>query len=74
MLERLLLYERINVPTVDFTIIAPLVHWFGVEVPLNLLESEAPKFGRLSGGLGYVGSRNGLAVFRIRSGETQQDD
>ena len=63
VLERLLFYDRVVVPTVDFSIVVPLVHWIGVPLLRELLVSEALSFVRFKGTLGYAGNGRGLVLF-----------
>ena len=69
ILENLLFYNQVIVPTVDFSIIVPLVHWLGVPLFKELLEAEAISFVRTSGSLAYIGNGVGLAMFEIRPGK-----
>ena len=69
VLERLLFYNRVVVPTVDFSIVVPLVHWIGVPILKELLVSEALSFVRFRGTLGYAGNGNGLVLFEMHPGE-----
>lgn len=69
ILETLFIYNRVMVPTVDYSIIVPLVHWIGIPVLREMLESEAISFVRFRGGLGYGGSGHGLMTFEIHPGE-----
>jgi len=62
ILENLLFYNQVIVPTVDFSIIVPLVHWLGVPLFKELLEAEAISFVRTSGSLAYIGNGVGLAI------------
>ena len=65
LLETLLFYDRVVVPTVDYSIVVPLVHWLGIEVLRDMLVSEALSFVRYAGGLAYLGNGNGLAIFEL---------
>ncbi len=69
ILENLLFYNQVIVPTVDFSIIVPLVHWLGAPLFKELLEAEAISFVRTSGSLAYIGNGVGLAMFEIRPGK-----
>ena len=72
ILETLLFYDKIVVPTVDYSIIVPLVHWLGGRILKEMLRSEALSFVRYSGCLGYAGGGAGLRTFEIgRSGKPE---
>lgn len=66
ILETLLFYDYVIIPTVDYSIIVPLVHWLGVPIFKELLESHAISFVRTTGSLAYIGNGVGLSVFEIR--------
>jgi hypothetical protein len=66
ILENLLFYNQVIVPTVDFSIVVPLVHWLGVPLFKELLEAQAIIFVRTSGSLAYIGNGVGLAMIEIR--------
>ena len=66
ILEVMMFYDQIIVPTVDFAIIVPLVHWLGPPILKEMLESGALSFVRFRGGLAYDGRPNrGLHTFEI---------
>lgn len=69
ILETLFIYDRVIIPTVDYSIIVPLVHWVGIPVLREMLESEAISFVRFRGGLGYTGGGHGLMTFELHPGE-----
>ena len=69
VLESLLYYDRIVVPTVDFSVIVPLVHWLGVGLLKEFLALEALSFVRYTGSLGYAGNGAGLVLFEIQPGK-----
>jgi hypothetical protein len=66
VLETLLFYNQVIVPTVDFSIIVPLVHWLGAPIFKELMVTEAISFVRASGSLAYGGNGVGLAMFEIQ--------
>lgn len=74
LLETLLFYDRVVVPTVDYSIVVPLVHWLGVEVLRDMLVSEALSFVRYAGGLGYWGNGNGIGTFELFSPEDKPEE
>jgi len=69
ILETLFIYDRVIIPTVDYSIIVPLVHWIGIPVLREMLESEAISFVRITGGLGYAGGGHGLMTFELHPGD-----
>jgi hypothetical protein len=69
IMEALLYYDHIIIPTVDFSIIVPLVHWLGAGLFKDLLVSEAISFVRYTGGLAYTGNGVGLVLFVLLPGE-----
>lgn len=69
VLEMLLFYNQIVVPTTDYSIVVPFVHWLGVPLFKELLDAEAISFVRTCRGLAYVGNGVGLAMYEIRPGE-----
>ena len=69
ILENLLFYNRLIVPTIDFSIIVPLVHWLGVPILNEIITGEAISFVRTSGSLAYAGNGVGLQMMEIRPGK-----
>lgn len=69
VMESLLYYDRIVIPTVDYSVIVPLVHWIGPALMKEMLESEAISFVRYTGGLAYLGNGNGLGMFELLPGK-----
>ena len=65
LLEGLLYYDHMIVPTVDFAVVVPLVHWLGVPLFNEILTADAVRFVRYQGGLSYVGNGAGLNLFEI---------
>lgn len=74
VMESLLYYDRIVVPTVDFSVIVPLVHWLGLGLFKELLASEALSFIRYTGSLGYSGNGVGLVLFEIQPGKKPEKE
>lgn len=66
ILENLLFYNQVIVPTFDFSIIAPLVHWLGAPLFKEMLDAHAISFVRMPGGLAYIGNGVGLAIYELR--------
>jgi len=69
ILETLLFYDKVVVPTIDYSIVVPFVHWLGVPLFKELLNADAISFVRTSGGLAYVGNGVGLDIYEIRPRE-----
>lgn len=67
VLESMLLYDTVVVPTVDFAVIVPLIHWLTPSVFKEALGTDALSFVRYRGTLGYIGNGHGLQMFEIRS-------
>ena len=74
VMEQLLLYDRVVVPTVDFSIIVPLIHWLGADVVVEMLVTEALSFVRFRGGLSYVGNGVGLSQYEILPSDENPSD
>ncbi len=75
ILETTMFYDRVIVPTVDFAIIVPLVHWLGVPVLRDMLVSEALSFVRYRGGLAYDGRKDsGLHTFELFPSPDKPDE
>ncbi|MCK5182130.1 MAG: hypothetical protein KAQ73_06285, partial [Dehalococcoidia bacterium] len=72
-MENLLFYNQLIIPTVDFSIIVPLVHWFGVPILKELITGEAISFVRTSGSLAYEGNGVGLQMLEIRPGKGMEE-
>lgn len=70
--EALLFHNRIVIPTVDYAIVVPLVHWLGPDLFKDMLTSEALSFVRYRGGLCYTAYGEGLATFEIHPGDEKQ--
>lgn len=65
--EKLLLYDRIIIPTFDFSVMPVLMMWFGNDTLEELLEQDAISFIRHRGFIGYEGGK-GLSVYHIEKG------
>lgn len=72
-METLLFYDRVIIPTVDYSIVVPLVHWIGGDLLKEALVSEAISFVRFQGGLAYGGNGIGLMTFEIRPPEDRPE-
>ena len=73
ILENLLFYNQLIVPTVDFSIIVPLIQWLGVPILKEVIAGEALSFVRTSGSLAYVGNGVGLQMMEIRPGKEMEE-
>jgi len=73
VLEDLFFYDRIVIPTVDFAIIVPLVHWLGLPLLTEMLASQALSFIRYRGSLGYVANGHGLELYELHQGQAKAD-
>ncbi len=73
IMEDLLLYNQVVIPTVDYAVIVPLVHWLGANLVREMLESDALSFVRFRGGLGYIGNGVGLALYEIHAGRRRAE-
>ncbi|MBI4300571.1 MAG: hypothetical protein HY677_05495 [Chloroflexi bacterium] len=69
LLEYLMFYNRVIIPTIDYAIIVPLVHWLGVGLIKELLLSQALSFVRARGFMGYGGNGLGLGMLEIHPKE-----
>ena len=69
--ERMLLYDRLIIPTADFSILPVLVTWLGQDLLTEMLAAGAIRFLRYYGSLGYAGNGNGLCMFQIEKSEAQ---
>jgi len=63
--EKLLLYDRVIIPTFDFSVMPVLMMWLGNDTLEELLEQDAISFIRHQGFIGYSGGGVGLSVFLI---------
>jgi len=70
LIESVLLYDRIFIPTQDFLSLTILVGVLGERSVLNLLEADRLRFLRLKGSLAYIGNGGGIqALEEIKSPE-----
>jgi len=67
LIETSLLYDRIVVPTVDLSIVVPLIHWLGVPVFREMVMSDSLSFIRYRGNIGYGGNGLGIVLHQIRA-------
>jgi len=71
--ETLLFYNHMIVPTTDYSIIVPLVHWLGAPLLSELLSADAISFVRTSGMLAYIGNGVGLSMIEIIPGKERKE-
>lgn len=69
ILETLLFYNQIIVPTTDYSTIVPLVHWLGAPLLSEMLAAHAISFVHTSGMLAYIGNGVGLSIIEIIPGK-----
>lgn len=69
LLETLFYYNQIIIPTVDYAIVVPLVHWLGFPLFHELLAAHAISFVHISGMLSYWGNGAGLSMMEIYPGK-----
>lgn len=67
MIDGLLLYDQVIVPTQDYMSLAILVGVLGQRSVLELLERRCLRFLRIKGSLAYVGNGGGILAFKITS-------
>ena len=72
LVENVLLYEQVILPTDDFVSLRVLAQAFGPEALAILLDAEILKFRRFKGALAYVGAGNGLSVIKMGVGESKR--
>lgn len=65
LLDGILLYDRIVVPTDDFMSLAILTGVLGADSVLDMLENDELRFARLRGSIAYVGNGGGLQSVQI---------
>lgn len=68
--ERLLIYDHIVTPTVDFSIVPVMVSWMGQELFREALTSGVLSFIRFRGALGYRGAGLGLCLYSMGKGDS----
>src|SRR5215510_11932660 len=64
LIESILLYDKVVIPTQDFLSLAILVGVLGERAILDMLESDRIKFLRLKGALTYVGNGGGIQAIQ----------
>lgn len=71
LVNEMLLYERIVIPTYDLGIIPILVGWVGLEAVLELLESQAISPMRRLGIPAYIGAGNAISTVLFQPGPSR---
>src|SRR5262245_44151519 len=66
LVQQLLLYDTIVIPTHDFGILRALVAWFGFDLLQDALQRKVLRFVRVRGVLAYVGNGGGLHMSELR--------
>src|ERR1700737_3094542 len=72
LIESLLLFDRIVIPTNDYMPLALIVGVFGDQATSLMLESEAIQFARFAGMVCYVGNGGGIRTAKIQSGDERK--
>src|SRR3989338_844782 len=71
LIDGVLLYDEIVIPTQDFMSLTILVGVLGERTVLDLLEAGCLRFLRLKGALSYIGNGGGIKAYDISSDEDQ---
>lgn len=64
--EKLLLYDRVIIPTFDFSVFPVLIVWLGSDTLERLIDQGAITFVRHIGFIGYLG-QDGLVMFKVEA-------
>jgi len=73
LIDALLLYDEVIIPTHDFLILPVFATVLGVEGFEHLVQADAIRFARLDAALGYAGNGVGLSAYDIRPSEQRPD-
>jgi hypothetical protein len=65
LIESLLLFDKIYIPTNDFMPLGLLIGVLGEDYAAQLLDEEIVSFARFSGSIAYVGSGKGISIINI---------
>lgn len=65
LIENILMYREVVIPTQDFLNLALLVGVLGEHSVIDLLETRSMRFLRLKGSIGYVGNGHGIQAYEI---------
>lgn len=71
LIESILLFDKIVIPTNDFMPLGLLLGVLGAETTTRLLTEDVIKFARFPGFVGYVGNGGGISVNRIKSPDNE---
>lgn len=66
LVNNLLLYETVIIPTTDFSILGLLLSWIGRDAFEEMLKCGALRFVRRPHQIGYVGAGHGLLAFGLK--------
>ena len=69
LIESILLFDQIAIPTNDFMPPALLLSVLGEDPTRELLEEDVIRFARFTGHVGYIGNGGGIRVFHVHSPE-----
>lgn len=69
LLNQLLIYDRLIIPSKDMGIVPILVSWFGYDFVTELIGTESLSFAHLPSVLGYAGNGIGISGFTIEPGD-----
>ena len=69
LIESLLLFDQIVIPTNDFMPLSLIAGVLGERALQRLLDEDAVKFARFKGSLCYLGNGGGVSVFQVGSAE-----
>jgi hypothetical protein len=69
LIESIILYPEIVIPTEDFISLAILVGSLGERSVIHLLEAGVLRFVRIKGSIAYIGNGGGLKSYEIRNSE-----
>ena len=72
LIENVLLYDQVVLPTDNFLSLRFLAQAFGVEALAILMDEDILKFNRFSGQLAYAGASHGLTVIKVDVARTAQ--
>jgi hypothetical protein len=67
---RLLLYDRVLIPTTDCGIVPTLIEWLGIEAFMEAVSTGGISFVRREGLIAYVGNGNSISTITISEGES----
>jgi hypothetical protein len=74
LIESLLLYDQVYIPTNDFMPLALMIGVLGEAFVLQLLEIDVLKFVRFKGAITYIGNGGGVSVVQLSSKDKKTQD